>query len=198
MSMRVFLALELDDSIKKQLIRLQQRLDAVGAEVRWVHSQQIHLTMKFLGELSDELAADLCRLCQNVSAQFGPFEFEVRGAGCFSNHGRPRVIWIGIGDPSGFVRRLHERIEKTLAPLGLRRELRAFKPHVTLGRVRSGKNTLDLRSAVKKNEDFDAGVQQAQEITVLSSQLSPDGPVHTVIGRAVFGAEPASPLQEPV
>lgn len=196
MSLRIFLALELDDPIKKQLIRLQQRLSAVGADVRWVHNDHIHLTMKFLGEITDGMAADICRLCQNVAAEFDPFEFGVHGAGCFANHGRPRVIWVGIVDPSGSVRRLHERIEKTLAPLGLRRELRAFKPHVTLGRVRSGQNAQDLRLAVRKDEEFEAGIQQAQEITIFSSQLSPDGPVHTIIGRADFGAEPASPLPE--
>ena len=196
MSLRIFLALELDNSIKKQLIRLQQRLSAVGADVRWVHKDHIHLTMKFLGDLTDQMAVDVCRLCQNIAAQFDPFEFGVRGAGCFSNHSRPRVLWVGIADPSGSVRRLHERIETTLGPLGLRRELRAFRPHVTLGRVRSGKNAQDLRSAVKKNEDFEAGIQAAKEITIFSSQLSPDGPLHTVIGRAVFGAEPASPLPE--
>ena len=192
--MRIFLALELDNSIKKQLTRLQKRISAVGAEVRWIHKDQIHLTMKFLGDLTDKMAVDVCRLCQNVAAQFDPFTFGVHGAGCFSNHSRPRVIWVGIEDPSGSVRRLHERLEKALGPLGLRRELRAFKPHVTLGRVRSGKNAQDLRLAVKKNEDFDLGIQQAQEITIFSSQLSSDGPTHTVIGRAAFGGEPASPL----
>ena len=196
MSLRVFLALELDSTVKKQLIRLQQRLSAVGADVHWVHKDQIHLTMKFLGDLTDQMAVDICRLCQNVAAEFGPFEFGVQGGGCFSNHGRPRVIWVGIDDPSGSVRRLHERLEATLAPLGLRRELRSFKPHVTLGRVRSGKNAQELRSAVKKHEDFEAGITSAEEITIFSSQLSPDGPIHTVIGRAVFGAKPASPLPE--
>ncbi|NIA06038.1 MAG: RNA 2',3'-cyclic phosphodiesterase [Actinobacteria bacterium] len=194
MSLRVFLALELDDLIKKQLARLQHRLSAVGADIRWVKSDQIHLTMKFLGELTDKMAVDVCRLCQNVSAEFTSFEFGVHGAGCFSNHGQPRVLWVGITDPSGSVRRLHERLEKTLGPLGLRRELRAFRPHVTLGRARSGKNAQDLRLAVEKNKDFEVGIQQAQEITIFSSQLSPDGPLHTVIGRAVFGDEPASPL----
>ena len=196
MSLRIFLALELDSPIKTKLTRLRQRLSAVGADVRWVHKDRIHLTMKFLGDLTDQMAVDVCRLCQNVAAQFDPFEFGICGAGCFSNHRRPRVLWIGITDPSGSVRRLHERIEKTLAPLGLRRELRAFRPHVTLGRVRSSKNAQELRDAVTKNEDFEAGIQSAQEITIFSSQLSPDGPVHTVIGRAVFGAEPASPLPE--
>ena len=196
MFLRVFLALDLDNPVKKRLIRLEQRLSAVGADVRWVHKSHLHLTMKFLGEITDQMVADVCRLCQNVAAEFEPFEFGVQGAGCFSNHGRPRVIWVGIADPSGSVRRLHEQIEKTLAPLGLRRELRAFKPHITLGRVRSAKNALELRDAVKKNDDFEAGIQQAQEIAIFSSQLSSDGPAHAIIGRAEFGGEPASPLPE--
>ena len=196
MSLRVFLALDLDEPVKKQLIRLRQRLDASAADVRWVHSQQIHLTMKFLGDISDKMAVDICRLCQNVAAEFEPFEFEVSRAGCFANHGKPRVLWVGVLDPSGSVRRLHERLEKTLAPLGLRRELRAFKPHVTLGRVRSGKNAQDLRDAVKKNEDFEAGIQLASQITIYSSELAPDGPTHTVIARAGFGCQPASPTMD--
>jgi len=196
MSLRVFLALDLDEPIKKQLIRLQERLASVGCDVRWVNGEQIHLTMKFLGELPDNTAVDVCRLAQNVAAEFEPFEFEVRQAGCFANHNQPRVLWVGVEDPSGSVRRLHERIEKTLAPLGLRRELRAFKPHITLGRARSGRNAQELRAAVKKNENFEAGIQLAEEITIYSSQLSPDGPTHTVIGRAAFGGEPASPTVE--
>ena len=196
MSLRVFLALELNDSIKKQLARLQQRLASSGADVRWLNSRQIHLTMKFLGDISDKMAADICRLCQNVAAEFEPFEFEVSRAGCFANHGKPRVLWVGVLDPSGSVRRLHERLEKTLAPLGLRRELRAFKPHVTLGRARSGRNAQDLRADVKKNEDFEAGIQLANQITIYSSELSPDGPTHTVIGRAGFGCQPASPTMD--
>ena len=189
--MRVFLALDLDEDIKDQLRRLQERLDKIGADVRWVKPEHIHLTMKFLGDVSDSTAADLCRLCQNVCAEFEPFEFEVRSAGCFANHGLPRVIWVGVEDPSGSVRRLHERIEKTLAPLGLRRERRAFKPHVTLGRVRSPRNAIELRAEVAKNDHFEAGIAQASEITIYSSQLGPEGPVHTVIGRAKFAAQPA-------
>ena len=190
MSLRVFLALDLDEAVKSQLIRLQNRLDKIGADVRWVKAEHIHLTMKFLGEISDQMAVDICRLCPNVSAEFEPFEFEVRSAGCFANHGLPRVVWIGIDDPSGFVRRLHERIEKTLAPLGLRRERRAFKPHVTLGRVRSARNAIELRAAVRKNDDFEAGTAQASEITIYSSELGPEGPLHTVIGRAKFAGQP--------
>ena len=193
MSLRVFLALDFDEPVKKQLLRLQERLLGVGADVRWVKDEHIHLTMKFLGDLPDNIAADVCRLSQNVAAEFEPFEFTALGAGCFANHGRPRVIWVGVEDPSGSVRRLHDRIETTLAPLGLRRELRAFKPHITLGRVRSARNALELRSEVERNKTFRAGTQQAREITIYSSQLSPEGPVHTVISRAVFGGEPASP-----
>ena len=191
MALRIFLALDLDQTIKDQLIRLQNRLDRIGADVRWVKAEHIHLTMKFLGELTDQMAADVCRLCQNISAQFEPFEFEVRSAGSFSNHGRPRVVWVGIDDPSGYVRRLHQQIEKTLGPLGLRRERRVFKPHVTLGRVRSAKNALDLRAEVVKNNNFQAGTAQASEITIYSSQLEPQGPLHTVIGRAKFAAQSA-------
>ena len=191
MSLRVFLALDLDEPIKSQLLRLQERLASVGADVRWVKPEHIHLTMKFLGDVSDSTAADVCRLCRNVAAEFEPFEFEVRAAGCFANHGLPRVVWIGIDDPSGFVRRLHQRIEKTLAPLGLRRERRAFKPHVTLGRVRSARNAIELRAEVKKNDHFQAGTAQASEITVYSSQLGPQGPLHTVIGRAKFASQSA-------
>ena len=190
MSLRIFLALDLDQAIKSQLLRLQNRLDKIGAEVRWVKDEHIHLTMKFLGEITDQTAADVCRLCQNVSAEFEPFEFEVRAAGCFANHGRPRVLWVGVEDPSGSVRRLNERIEKTLAPLGLRRERRAFRPHVTLGRVRSARNALELRAEVVKNTSFETGTAQATEITIYSSELGPDGPVHTVIGRAKFAAKP--------
>ena len=191
MSLRVFLALDLDQPIKSQLLRLQNRLDKIGADVRWVNSEHLHLTMKFLGEITDQMAADVCRLCQNVSAEFEPFEFDVRAAGCFANHGRPRVIWVGVEDPSGSVRRLHERIEKTLGPLGLRRERRAFKPHITLGRVRSAQNAIELRAEVVKNSNFQAGIAQASEITIYSSELTPQGPLHTVIGRAKFTAQPA-------
>ena len=197
MSLRVFLALDLDQTIKDQLIRLQNRLDKIGADVRWVESEHVHLTMKFLGEISDQMAVDVCRLCQNVSVEFEPFGFEVRSAGCFANHGLPRVIWVGVEDPSGCVRRLHERIEKTLGPLGLRRERRTFKPHVTLGRVRSARNAIELRAEVVKNDNFEAGIARASEITIYSSQLGPEGPIHTVIGRAEFAAQPALPTEPP-
>ena len=190
MSLRVFLALNLDEPIKSQLLRLQNRLDKIGADVRWGKAEQIHLTVKFLGEITDQMAADVCRLCQNISAEFEPFEFGVRSAGCFANHGRPRVLWVGVEDPSGSVRRLNERIEKTLAPLGLRRERRVFKPHVTLGRVRSATNALDLRAEVVKGTNFEAGVAQTSEITIYASELGPDGPIHRVIGRAKFAPEP--------
>ena len=189
MSLRVFLALDLDHAIIKQLLRLQERLSAVGADVRWVKAEHIHLTMKFLGEIPDNIASDVCKLAQNVSAEFEPFEFEVRSAGCFANHGRPRVVWAGVQDPGGSVRRLHERIETTLAPLGLHRERRAFKPHITLGRVHSAQNALELRAEIVKNADFDAGLAQAKEIAIYSSQLTPEGPLHTVIGRAAFGTK---------
>ena len=136
-TLRTFIAIELDEELKADLQRVQDRLreQVAPRSVRWVRPEAIHLTLKFLGDTpAGEGGGSQGCACQ-AAAQVSPFRFTVGGLGCFPNTRRPRVVWVGLQEPTGALARLRDAVEAQVAPLGFPTETRPFRPHLTLGRV---------------------------------------------------------------
>jgi RNA 2',3'-cyclic 3'-phosphodiesterase len=136
--------------------------------------------MLFLGDVRSNDLPDLCRAVAGAAKKHAPFALRSAGLGAFPNLRRPRTLWVGVTDGGAEVRALHADLEDALFELGrYRREARPFTPHVTLGRVK-GEGGPQLPA---KADAWTAGVTQVREVLVMSSELRPDGPTYTVLGR---------------
>ena len=184
MAVRTFLALPLDESIVRLLMEAQRSLAAAGGRVRWVESENLHLTIKFLGDVEDEHLNDVCRVAEETASQTEPFEFSVRGLLSVPPAGQMRMVWARINEPTGRLERMHALLEQAYADLGFKVENRAFQAHLTLGRVKSGQNVIRLRTAVAGFAETDFGVQPTEELVVFSSELTPNGPIYSPLKKA--------------
>jgi 2'-5' RNA ligase len=183
--LRTFLAIELDPAIRAQLVLLQQDLARVASDVKWVEEENLHVSLLFLGEVDERDLLAICRAAQTAVAESAAFAITVEGAGCFPNPRRPRTLWVGIGTGTEEVVAVHDALERPLLKLGCyRREERRYTPHVTLGRVRSDRPPEALTAALQKHRAWSAGESRVHEVAIMSSQLTPKGPIYTVLGRA--------------
>ena len=184
-SLRTFVAVELPGEVKQLAAQLIERLKPTTANVKWVTPDQMHWTLKFLGEVD---LVDVNGICASVAAAvapLAPFDVDVRGAGAFPDLVNPRTLWLGAGQGTEAFVGLHAAIERSLAALGFRAEQRRFRPHVTLGRVRRSENGLhELANLIQQNAEFDAGIAPVFEVTIFSSELGPKGPRYEPLGHA--------------
>ncbi len=189
MPIRTFLALDLDEPIRRHLVRTQQILDSAGASIRWTGLNQLHITLKFLGSVDDADIAGVCEMARQAAETVPAFDFDVTGVVSSPPEGHMRMVWVGIDDLTGRMAELNAKLEAAAEQLGFKRENRRFHPHLTLGRIKSGKRIPELRAAVKSVASTSFGTQGADELVVYASQLSPSGPEYAAMARV--------PLAEP-
>ena len=183
--MRCFIAIDTDERIKKALSDLQQQL-ANGAgikrsDVKWVRPEAMHLTLKFLGEIKDESVVSVCNIVKDAAARHKNFELNIESVGYFGGRSA-RVLWVGTGQGSDSLCRLQKDIDKQLALAGWPEENRKFAGHLTLCRIRNPKAGLELAKISEDYKDFKLGTISADSVSVYQSQLTPKGPVYTVLG----------------
>lgn len=189
-TIRTFVAVEINAAVRGRAAELIEQLRAASADVKWVEVQNLHLTLKFLGEVASRETARVCEAVQRGAAELEPFKLEVRGAGAFPNARRPRTIWLGSGSGEQEMVALHGAIEKPLKKLGYRPEHRRFHPHLTIGRVRrGGPGVAELGQLVQQQADFFAGRITVSELVVFSSQLDRTGPTYEALSRAKLGGK---------
>ena len=181
---RTFIAIELDESVKDGLTKLQERLkgEAPQGSVRWGRPEGIHLTLKFLGDVPADQIEEIARALQKSCQGFAPFSLSCAGLGCFPNLKRPRVVWVGIQEETGTLAQLQKAIEENVAPLGYPTEKRKFSPHLTLGRVQKRASSGDLRrlgELVGASEIGILGQMEVRSVNLIRSDLRPSGAVYT-------------------
>jgi 2'-5' RNA ligase len=187
MGIRTFIAFPLDEPIIRLLLKAQENLSQVGADVRWVERENLHLTLKFLGNVRDEELPGICAILDEAASQVEPFEFDISGLTSAPPMGQMRMIWAKIEEPTGRLKLLYEMLDEAFESLGYKKERRMFHPHLTVGRVKSGRNVQQLRSAVAAFADSEFGVQPAEEVVAYSSLLTRDGSVYTPLRAAPLG-----------
>lgn len=178
--MRLFIAVELSKEIKKELTALEEKLKSSAADVKWVKPDNIHLTLKFLGETKEEQIEPIKKILNGLAEKFKVFKTEITGLGSFPSLKSPRVIWIGLNNIS-VILEMVKLLEEELDKLGFPKEKRDFQPHLTLGRVRSPKNIDILKETLAKNLDFKAGVLEVRDVFLIESKLTPSGPIYTTL-----------------
>ena len=181
--MRVFIAIELQDSIKDKIARVQERLKVTQDKIKWVDPASVHLTLKFLGEIGEEKLEKVQQVVRELAERIPPFKMEIKGMGVFPGFSSPRVIWIGARDRSGRLEKLAAHLEEALAKERFAKEKRKWKAHLTLGRVKSLRETDKLGELIRKEIETDAGKMEVKDITVMRSQLTPRGPIYTSLGQ---------------
>jgi 2'-5' RNA ligase len=183
--LRTFIAVDIGKAIRDRAVALQERLAATGAPVKWVEPENLHATLLFLGEVDPRDMPDVCRAVAEVCRRFAPFTLSIETAGCFPNARRPRVLWVGVGEGAQELVALHDALELPLLDLGCyRREERKYSPHITLGRVRAERPDDGLARALAGQACWRGGQVPVREVLVMSSELTPQGPVYTVLSRA--------------
>jgi 2'-5' RNA ligase len=183
--MRVFIAIDINEKIRKALGDLQRQLAGKAnidrSDVKWVRPDAIHLTLNFLGEIDDGKANEVCDIVKDVSAKHKCFEVNVETVGCFGGRSA-RVIWVGAGEGNENLKRLQKELEQALMQAGWPKEEREFTGHLTLCRVKNPKAGIKLAQTAEQYKDFKAGVVSADSVNVYKSELTPTGPIYTVIG----------------
>lgn len=186
--LRTFIGLDLGKTIRDRAVALQEKLAQTGTAVKWVEPENIHVTLLFLGEVDDREVPTVCRAVAEETKTHGPFRLSIEGFGCFPNPRRPRIVWIGVGAGTQELCALHDDLEPPLLALGCyRREERKYTPHITIGRVKGDGSTDSLSPALAQQAGWQGGEIMVSEILVLSSELTPKGPIYTVLSRANLG-----------
>lgn len=179
--MRTFVAIPVSHEVRERVEGIRSQLLQVDADVKWVEPENYHLTVKFIGEVNEEELDEIVKLLQRVGRESPPFVLELQGAGFFPNRRRPRVVWIGLKGELDKAFWLGERVDAYLAELGYEME-KNRKYHLTLGRVRSEKNVqglVGMMARIARETDFP--FLEVNEIQLMQSRLSPQGPRYSVI-----------------
>ena len=172
---RAFLAIDLPASLRPILSQAQEELKKSGADVKWVPVGNIHITLKFFGNITDVQVADISEGVTALAERQEPFSLTVTDAGAFPSPKNPRVVWLGVGGDLEIVREFHRRLEIAFAALGFPPEDRPFSPHLTLGRVKSPAGRAALTRCLVHLPPPEAAPFQVNELVLFRSNLSPQG-----------------------
>ena len=186
-SWRVFIAIELPPDVRRRLTQHINQLRAAVPDVRasWSREQNLHLTMKFLGDTPVANIEKLAQASERAARSSAPIKLVIGGCGAFPPRGQPRVLWIGIEDTSNNLATLQQRLEKECATEGFACESRPFHPHLTIARVRSPHDSRRL-AALHQEMGFSAEIVAAAELSVIRSELHREGSRYATISRHAF------------
>jgi len=181
---RVFCAIELPSLVLEKISEHITRLRAAAPDspASWSRPENVHLTLKFIGEIAQIRVSDLSQAAANAVAGFSPFEIVIKETGSFPKRGTPRVFWIGIEDHSGQLAQLQAKLEEECLRLGFEKEVRAFNPHLTIARGRKPQGARALATA-HKEMGFPSTEVCVNQLSVIRSELSSKGSNYTTISR---------------
>lgn len=173
---RLFVGIELPEKLRGRLAALGDGLDGV----RWVPEDNLHLTLRFIGEVDHGQAEDVVEALERVRA--APFAITLYGLGTFGSGAKLRSLWVGLA-PSPPLQALHEKVERAVQRAGLPPEGRRFTPHVTLARIKSGAAKARLGSFLERNGTIRSGPVPVRAFTLFESFLSSDGAIYQAVER---------------
>ena len=182
--MRCFIAIDIDDKIRNALGDLQHQLENTSgikkSDVKWVEPQNMHLTLKFLGEIKDRETVKVCNIVRDLTGRHKGFALDIKSVGCFGGRSA-RVLWVGSTAASDNLLQLQSDLDEQLAQAGWSKEQRVFTGHLTLCRVRNPKTGLKLAQTSEQYKDLKFGTVFVNSVRVYQSRLTPKGPVYTLL-----------------
>lgn len=184
--MRLFVALEIPSEVRENLAALIRELRAIAPQEKWVRAENLHITMKFIGEVAPEKLEPIRQALAGVRSD-SPVKLDFRGLGFFPNEKHPRVFWAGI-EATPNLPKLAADIETAMERLGIAREQRPFSPHLTLARFETRKLPEKLQSAVRESMTREFGAFETKQFHLIESKLKPSGAEYTTLQSFAFVA----------
>ncbi|HKX29280.1 MAG TPA: RNA 2',3'-cyclic phosphodiesterase [Blastocatellia bacterium] len=181
--MRTFIAIDIPSEVKDALAALQNELRGAGADVAWVNPESIHITLKFLGEIEKKRISEVEQVCVKSGEESPTFKLSLNGPGVFPNPRHPRVLWVGLSGDVRPLERLQEQLEERLAAIGFDPEEMDFRPHLTIGRVKSNRNAGELIAQAERYS-VPALSFLVEEIVVMKSDLHQEGAIYKKLSAA--------------
>ncbi len=179
-SIRSFLAFDIEsDTVLNRFATAQKLLVQTGADLKLVEPQNIHITVRFLGNTTPAMVEKIFEEMKEV--QFTPFNVQINGLGAFPDLRYSRIVWAGITEGADRLKNVFSQLEPRLRGLGFTPDPRGFSPHLTIARVRSGRNKAQLAELITENANYDFGIIKAQCLRLKKSDLTPRGPIYSTL-----------------
>ncbi len=179
---RTFIALELDEALQRYLSGTIRQVAAALPRLNWVNPAGIHLTLAFLGELSDEQLTQASQAAASAAQNIAPFDYRLSHLGIFGSPRQPRVFWVGIEDPSGRLQNLQHAINAELVQRGFEVDTRPFSPHLTLARIKvplQAEEQQRLQHILHARQFSSSALYHVQQVSVMKSELARTGATYT-------------------
>lgn len=181
--MRLFFAVLLDDQTRRRVALVQEAMKRLlaGQRITWVREENLHLTLRFLGEQDEQGARRAIEVAQSVAQGCAPFRFAVRGAGVFPDVRHARVLWVGVEEPAKPLYELARRLEDDLRQRGFPPEDKPFRSHITLARIKQPPPAQVVQNLLRSLPDEPLGDVEVRSFVLMQSVLQPDGAVYTPV-----------------
>jgi 2'-5' RNA ligase len=182
MSIRSFIAVELETEIKKRMEEFIDKLRPAKAGVKWIEAQNMHITLRFLGDIEENMIPKLSQALEEVLKDRKIFTLKFGGLNAFPNLRRPRVLVVGVREGADGLVRIHDELEEKITELGFEKDDKKFSPHLTLGRVRSSKNKdrlMEIFAELGPIVEEQGLTSKVEKVILMKSQLTPQGPTYT-------------------
>jgi 2'-5' RNA ligase len=191
-TIRTFIAVELPKEIHDKLQQLQNDFRTSMPDVRWTKPGNVHLTLKFLGDVQISRIDRITSSLMDIGGRFSLFTMSLAGMGAFPNPRKPRIVWVGVEKGADMLVEITNSIEASMKQLGFPKEKRPFRPHLTVGRIRRLKNPGAMTKALEQSQVGELGKFAVEKISLIRSQLDPAGSIYTTLVEAPLGKAGAS------
>ena len=171
--------MKLPATVNTAIHSIQQSLAGYRFNVRWVKAENVHLTLKFIGNVDAHLIDSISDCVAEATVGITPFQLSTKGIGVFPKIKRARIIWAGLSGQMAVLNELQNAIDIKLAGIGFPREKRKFKGHLTLGRSKGVIDAANLARAIEEFKDFQSKTFMVDRVTLFRSDLNPSGAVYT-------------------
>lgn len=185
---RAFVAAAINDAVRAGLADMQARLKKAGAAVGWVAPDNIHFTILFLGAVFESQAVTLAAAMDGIAAAYRPQTLEVKGIGTFGRPSSPRIIWAGLTGNLEPLLTFQTEVVAAAKKAGVFPDDKPFKPHLTVGRVRSSRRAQELLHAIEAYRDASFGPLEIKSVRLMKSELMPQGPIYTTLHESRLSA----------
>jgi len=184
---RIFIAVSLDEALREEIIRLEDRLRQAGAPLRWIAAEKLHFTVRFLGEITPTQLAAVRLATREAAAATPPFQLTLAGVGAFPSLARPQVIWVGVREGSERLAAISAHLDDALARHRFPREQRPFIAHLTITRLKHQGRWGEIVRALAGFKDVPVGAQEVRALDVKESHLHPKGARYTTVEEVPLG-----------
>lgn len=186
-TIRTFIAIEIPENIISKIRELQEGLKVYGFKIRWVRAENIHLTLKFLGDIEAVQIGEITEAVSKTVEGFTPISLKAKGVGVFPGIKRPRVLWVGLAGELESLVTIQKKLDENLIVLDFPKEKRPFKGHLTMGRIKDKIDVNKFGDALMTWRNFESETFTAGQIILYKSELKPSGAVYTELTRATLG-----------